>query len=158
MKDSYILTLTKYRITSSGVQKNMSRVMRKPTFWFPTWSNTNQAVQLQKMARGLKFRILVVEGLYYPCSENKGADQLRGLCNCLCKKPVFSRRGSYKSSILSIWKQQRCRPTCTSMQPDQHHFCSLPSTFKSLVSEYTETEITVFAKSSDVFPNSCPTD
>ena len=35
----------------------MSRVMRKPTFWFPTWSDTNQAVQLQKMARDLKFRI-----------------------------------------------------------------------------------------------------
>ena len=51
--------------------------MRKPTFWFPTWSNTNQAVQLQKMARGLKFWILKVEGLYYLCSENKGADQLR---------------------------------------------------------------------------------
>ena len=52
--------------------------MRKPTFWFPTWSDTNQAVQLQKMARGLKFRIWKVEGLYYLCSENKGADQLRG--------------------------------------------------------------------------------
>ena len=35
----------------------MSRVMRKPTLWFPTWSDTNQAVQLQKMAKGLKFRI-----------------------------------------------------------------------------------------------------
>ena len=35
-----------------------------------------------------------VEGLYYPCSENKGADQLR-LCFRICKKPVFSRRGSY---------------------------------------------------------------
>ena len=44
---------------------------------FLTWSDTNQAVQLQKMVRGLKFRIKVVEGLYYPCSENKGADQLR---------------------------------------------------------------------------------
>ena len=52
--------------------------MRIQTFWFPTWSDTNQAVQLQKMARGLKFRILEVEGLYYPCSENKVADQLRG--------------------------------------------------------------------------------
>ena len=38
----------------------------------------------------------------YPCSENKGADQLRGyreadlrLCFCICKKLVFSRRGSY---------------------------------------------------------------
>ena len=30
------------------------------------------------MPRGLKFRIKEVEGLYYPCSENKGADQLRG--------------------------------------------------------------------------------
>ena len=36
---------------------HLSRVMRKSTFWFPTWSDTNQAVQLQKMARGLKFRI-----------------------------------------------------------------------------------------------------
>ena len=35
----------------------MSCVMGKPTFWFLTWSDTNQAVQLQKIARGLKFRI-----------------------------------------------------------------------------------------------------
>ena len=52
--------------------------MRKPTFWFPTWFNTNWAVQQQKMVRGLKFRIWKVEGLFYLCSENKGADQLRG--------------------------------------------------------------------------------
>ena len=52
--------------------------MRIPTFWFPTRSDTNQAVQLQKMARGLKFRLYKVEGLYYLCSENKGADQLCG--------------------------------------------------------------------------------
>ena len=42
--------------------------------------------------------------MYYLCSENKGADQLRGcreadlhLCFCkivLCKKPGFSQRGS----------------------------------------------------------------
>ena len=36
---------------------NLSRVMGKPTFWFLTWSDTNQAVQLLKMARGLKFQI-----------------------------------------------------------------------------------------------------
>ena len=36
---------------------DMSRVMRKPAFWFPTRSDTNQTEQLQKMARGLKFRI-----------------------------------------------------------------------------------------------------
>ena len=52
--------------------------MRKPTFWFLNWSDTNQAVQLQKMARGLKFRIEIEEELYYLCSENKGDDQLRG--------------------------------------------------------------------------------
>ena len=40
--------------------------------------------------------------MYYPCSENKGADQLRchreadlRLCFRICKKPVFSRCGSY---------------------------------------------------------------
>ena len=76
---------------------DVSRVMRNPTFWFPTWSGTNQAVQLQKMARGLKFRILKVEGLYYLYSENKGADQLRGyreadlrLCFRIGKTLVFS--------------------------------------------------------------------
>ena len=82
----------------------LSPVMRKPTFWFPTWSDTNRAVQLQKMARGLKFRILKEEGMYYLCSENKGADQLRcyreaglRLCFRICKKPVFSQRGPYLS-------------------------------------------------------------
>ena len=65
-------------------------------FWFVTWSDTNQAVQLQKMARGLKFWIYNVEGSYYLCSENKGADQLRGyreadlrLCFRICKMLVF---------------------------------------------------------------------
>ena len=59
-------------------------------------SDSNQTVQPQKMSRGLKFRIKEVEGLYYLCSENKGADQLRGhreadlrLCFRICKKPVF---------------------------------------------------------------------
>ena len=59
-------------------------------------SNTNRAVQSRKMVRGLKFRIYKVEGLYYLCSKNKGADQLRGyreadlrLCFRICKKPVF---------------------------------------------------------------------
>ena len=70
--------------------------MRKPTFWCLTWSDTNQAVQLQKIARALKFWIKEVEGLYYTCSEYKGADQLRGyreadlrLCFHTCKMLVF---------------------------------------------------------------------
>ena len=42
--------------------------------------------------------------MHYPCGENKGADQLRAyreadlrLCFRICKKPVFSPRGSYSS-------------------------------------------------------------
>ena len=45
----------------------------------PGPTQTNRAVQPQKIARSLKFRIKEVEGLYYPCSEKKGADQLRGI-------------------------------------------------------------------------------
>ena len=63
---------------------------------FPTRSDTNRAVQLQKMARGLKFRIKIEVGSYYPCSETKGADQLRSycatdlrLCFRICKIPGF---------------------------------------------------------------------
>ena len=54
------------------------------------------------MTKGVKFRIKEGEGLYYPCSENNVADQLRGyreadlrLCFRICKKPVFLRRGSF---------------------------------------------------------------
>ena len=61
------------------------------------------------MATGLTFRIYVEEGLHYPCSENKGADQLRGqrkadlrLCFRICKKPVFSRYGSYVETMNNI--------------------------------------------------------
>ena len=56
--------------------------------WFPNRSDTNQAVQSQKMARGLKFPILEEEKVYYSCSESKGADQL--LCFCICRLLVFS--------------------------------------------------------------------
>ena len=45
--------------------------------------------------------------MYYQCSENKGADQLRGyreadlrLCFRLCKNPVFSRCGSYDLGLI----------------------------------------------------------
>ena len=68
----------------------------------PTRPTTNRASQPQKVARGLTFQIEQVEGLYYLCSENEGAGQLRSHCaadrDCaadlrLCfrinKKPVF---------------------------------------------------------------------
>ena len=47
---------------------------------FPARSDTNRTVRTQEMARGLTFRILEVEGLYYLCSENKSSDQLRSYC------------------------------------------------------------------------------
>ena len=49
-----------------------------------------------------KVYVILDHPSYYLCSENKGADQLRGyreadlrLCFRICKKPVFSQRGSY---------------------------------------------------------------
>ena len=70
--------------------------------WFPNRSDTNRPVQAQKRARSLKFRIEVDEELYYPSSENKDADQLRGyheadlrLCFRLCRLLVFPRGGSF---------------------------------------------------------------
>ena len=71
--------------------------MGKPTMWFPVNRfDTNQAVQAQKVARGWKFWIKKVEELFYPCSENKGADQLRSYCEAdlrlwfrICRLLVF---------------------------------------------------------------------
>ena len=54
--------------------------MRKPVLGVSDKSDTNQAIQPQMMARGLKFRIYEVEGSYYPCSQTNGADQLRSYC------------------------------------------------------------------------------
>ena len=58
------------------------------------------------MARGLKFRIWVVEGLYYRCSENKGADQLRGNREAdlrlfrICKKPFSHDAAHFSLDLL----------------------------------------------------------
>ena len=41
---------------------------------------SEQVRQAQKMAKDWKFWIEKVEEFYYPCSENKGADQLRSYC------------------------------------------------------------------------------
>ena len=70
--------------------------MTKTTIWVRTRSDTNQAVQAQKMDRGLKFWIKKVEEFCYSGSENKGADQrdLR-LCFRICRLFVFSSKGSF---------------------------------------------------------------
>ena len=79
----------------------LSRLVGKPTMWFPNRFDTNRPVQAQKRARSLKFRILVEEELNYPSSENKGADQLPGnreadvrFCFRLCRLLVFPWSGS----------------------------------------------------------------
>ena len=50
--------------------------------------------------------------MYYPCSEKKDADQLRGyreadlrLCFRPCKLLVFSRTGSYLLSLVLVITQ-----------------------------------------------------
>ena len=70
--------------------------------WFLNRSDTNRPVQAQKRARRVKFRIEVEEELYYPSSENKGADQLRSYCEAdlrlcfrLCRLLVFTCGDSY---------------------------------------------------------------
>ena len=51
----------------------MSRRLRKKqqSLGFPTMSDTNQTVELEKKARRLKFQIYVEEVIYYPCSLAK---------------------------------------------------------------------------------------
>ena len=65
-------------INACKEDKYISTAMQKSlSLGFPTRSNTKQRAKPQKMARGLKFWILEVKGLYYLCSENKGAEPLR---------------------------------------------------------------------------------
>ena len=79
--------------------------MGKPTMWFLNRSDTNRVVQSQKQATSLKFRNEEEKELYYRCSENKDADQLRGyreadlrLCFRLCRLLVFPCGGSFNLS------------------------------------------------------------
>ena len=82
--------------------------MRKPHLpGFLPESDTNRALQPQKMVRGLKFQNEEVKGLYYLCSEKKGADQLRSyraadlrLCLHIWKKKVFSGGSSYMRRVM----------------------------------------------------------
>ena len=68
---------------------------------FPNKSDKKRPVQSKKKSRSLKFPIFEEGELYYPCSENKGADQLCSYCTadlCLCfrigKNPLFPWRES----------------------------------------------------------------
>ena len=61
---------------------------------FRNRSDTNRPVQAQKTARSLKHWIKEEEILYYPYSENKGADHGLGLCFRQCRLLVFPWDGS----------------------------------------------------------------
>ena len=96
----------------------MNLVVRKPFSGFPTTSDTNQAVQPQKMARSLKFWIKIEEELHYPCGEKKGPDQLRSyreadlrLCFAYAKSR-FSHNAAQMSCIMRI---------CENKDQDQLH-------------------------------------
>ena len=77
----------------------------------PTSSNINWPVQSQTQGGSLKFSDLrrreIVHSVY-PCSENKGADQLCSYCEAalrLCfhigKNPIFSCRGLFMSFLFA---------------------------------------------------------
>ena len=56
----------------------MSSDTRKSILWILTRLDTNQAVEPKKASRGWKFWNKKEEELYYPLSDDKGADQLVG--------------------------------------------------------------------------------
>ena len=81
-RDAFVLPIS--TCVSSVTLSYLSLCVRKPTVWVPTRSDTNRAVQSQNMVGGWIIWIQKVEELYYPCSENNGADQLR------LSAPLFS--------------------------------------------------------------------
>ena len=70
---------------------------------FPTTYDTNRDVQQQKMARGLKFRIRGEDGLYYPCSETKGAVGARLISVFVF---AFAKSRFSHDEAQFIWKSQ----------------------------------------------------
>ena len=102
--------------------------MRKPvSLGFPIRFDTNWAVQPKKTARGLKIWILEVEGLYYLCSQNKGADQLCGVLSA----PLFSMQKAgflmtlIRKYVFALCEQHRCRSAKEYMQFHQHFHYSM---------------------------------
>ena len=77
----------------------LCRNARKLILGFLTRCDTNQPVKSQRQARDLKYLLEVEQELYYPYSENKGADQLCSYCEA-----VFASMFSHmqKSSCLII--------------------------------------------------------
>ena len=75
--------------------------MRKPVFGVSNQAPYKPGCTTTQDGKRLEISYIESRGIYYPCSENKGADQLCGyreadlrLCFRICKKLVFSWRGS----------------------------------------------------------------
>ena len=78
--------------------------------WFLNRSDTNRAVQAQKLASSLKFWFKKVQELYYPCSENKGAVTAKLICVFVCAYADcwFSHEAAH---IIYILYEPQCKET-----------------------------------------------
>ena len=88
---SFLETIRTGFLMLQYIEQKMSHHMTKPTMWFLNRSDTNRAVQAQKMARGWKF----ILDLRSYCE----ADLC--LCFCICRLLVFSCRGSNNVNLLA---------------------------------------------------------
>ena len=62
----------------------LSRVMRKQTVLFPTWSDTNRAIQPQNMAGGLRFHIKEVVGCTIRVAKTKALISFAVTAKLIC--------------------------------------------------------------------------
>ena len=76
----YNISLSQEKNNNRHIIKLCGGTREKRSSGFPTRSDTNRVVQALKMARGWKFWLWKVEELYYPCSKNKGTEQLCSNC------------------------------------------------------------------------------
>ena len=83
--------------------------MRKPVFGVSDQVQHKPGCTGTEDGQSLEISDLGSRGIILSCSENKGADQLRGyreadlrLCFRICKKPVFSRRGSNIKDAIQV--------------------------------------------------------
>ena len=67
--------------------------------------STRSDVQLQMMAKDLKFRIKVVEGLFL-CSENKGADQRRCYCAADLRLCFHICKNKFPDKAAHMWQSK----------------------------------------------------
>ena len=83
--------------------KMSSVCLENLSWWFPIRTDTNQTVYPQEIARGLEFQIQKEEGMYYLCSQNRGAD-LR-LCFRICKTGFLVTQ--LKGDLFWVFDQSR---------------------------------------------------